>query len=61
MKVATFILLLIQGHLRSNYFEVNIMNGIMRRRKVGNYKILKTHRSEEETGGVQRKHAAKCE
>lgn len=61
MKVATFLLLLIQGHLRSNYFEVNIMSGIMRRRKVGNYKILKTHRSEKETGGVQRKHAAKCE
>lgn len=61
MKVATFLLLLIQGHLGSNYFEVNIMNGIMRRRKVGNYKILKTHRGEKETGGVQRKHAAKCE
>lgn len=40
----------------SNYIEVNIMNGIVRRRrrKAGNDKILKTLRSEEETGGVQR-------
>lgn len=54
LKVATFLLFLSQGHLGSNYIEVNIMNGIMRRRKAGNDKILKTLRSEEETGGVQR-------
>ena len=33
-----------------------------RRRGAGNYKILKNHKSEEETGGVRGgEHAAKCE
>lgn len=53
--------------------NVNIMERITKRRRrsrgrrrrrrgAGNYKILKNHKSEEETGGVRGgEHAAKCE
>lgn len=54
------ILTMLRCYLKKN---VNIMKRIMRRRrKAGNYKILKNHKSEKEAGGVRGgKHAANWE